>query len=146
MCVKHPHFTHIFSSFHVFSIFNHRKHHIPPLYLLNQSRCLQLRLLSESILPNVHDDLTVPTPKKNRTGPHDNQSVDVFRPLNETPPKKKKCNEKCIEEYFCTRCSHEEKLNGNWKVLELNTVVCYCVRYQAEKINRNTNLSLSSST
>lgn len=51
------------------SIFNiyHRNLHIPPLYLLNQSRCLQLRPLSESILPNVHSDCTVPKEKQNRT-------------------------------------------------------------------------------
>lgn len=60
---------------------------MPPLYLLNQTRCLTLRPLSESILPNIHND---PTPKeKQATDPA------LTTPQEETPPKKKgkKCNE-----------------------------------------------------
>lgn len=36
------------------------------------------------------NDLTVPTPKKNKPGPRADQSVEASRPVNETPPKKKK--------------------------------------------------------
>lgn len=96
---------------------NHRNNHIPQLHFFNKSRCWLLRPLSESILPNAHTEITIPTPKKN---------------VNRTPCERsafkwntKKCNER-IEEYFCTSCSWQVTQNRNRCVGDENCrVLCF---------------------